>query len=210
MRRTSSMSSSSTCRRPAVSTTSTSRPTRRASSTARDATPTGSVGSLKTGTSVWPPSTRSCSTAAGRWRSAPTSSGLRPCCLNQRASLAAAVVLPEPCRPASSTTVGGLEAYVTRRVSLPRTPTSSSWTIFMTCWAGVRLLESSAPTQRSRMRATKRLTTTKLTSASRRARRISRRTSSTSASPRRPRLRRRPKMPSKRSESDSNMRPTRL
>ena len=30
--------------------------------------------------------------------------------LNQRASLAAVVVLPEPCRPASSTTVGGFEA----------------------------------------------------------------------------------------------------
>ena len=35
------------------------------------------------------PSVRSCSTAAGRWRSAPTSSGLRPWALNQRASLAA-------------------------------------------------------------------------------------------------------------------------
>jgi hypothetical protein len=31
-------------------------------------------------------SVRSCSTAAGRWRSAPTSSGLRPWALNQRAS----------------------------------------------------------------------------------------------------------------------------
>ncbi len=32
---------------------------------------------------------------------------LRPWLLNQRASLAALVVLPEPCRPAISTTVGG-------------------------------------------------------------------------------------------------------
>jgi hypothetical protein len=68
---------------------------------------TGSPGSLNTGTSIWRPSVRSCSTAAGRWRSAPTSSGWRPWLLNQRASLAELVVLPEPCRPAISTTVGG-------------------------------------------------------------------------------------------------------
>ena len=75
----------------------------------RRATSTGSVASLKTGTSIWRPRVRSCSTAAGRWRSAPTSSGLRPWLLNQRASLAELVVLPEPCRPAISTTVGGFE-----------------------------------------------------------------------------------------------------
>ena len=73
---------------------------------------TGSPGSLNTGTSIWRPRVRSCSTAAGRWRSAPTSSGWRPWLLNQRASLAELVVLPEPCRPAISTTVGGRLAYV--------------------------------------------------------------------------------------------------
>ena len=72
--------------------------------------PTTSSSAENTGTSTWRPSVRSCSTAAGRWRSAPTSSGLRPCCLNQRASLAEVVVLPEPWRPAMSTTVGGLDA----------------------------------------------------------------------------------------------------
>ena len=45
--------------------------------------------------------------AAGR---RPTRSGLRPCCFHHRASLAEAVVLPEPWRPAISTTVGGREA----------------------------------------------------------------------------------------------------
>ncbi len=42
------------------------------------ATVTGSDGSLNTGTPACSPRIRSCSTAAGRWRSAPTSSGLRP------------------------------------------------------------------------------------------------------------------------------------
>ena len=38
------------------------------------------------------------------------SSGLRPCCLNQRPSFAALVVFPEPWRPAINTTVGGFDA----------------------------------------------------------------------------------------------------
>ena len=68
---------------------------------------TGSVGSLNTVTPAWPPTTRSCSTAAGRCRSAATSNGFRPCCFRTTAaSLAAVVVLPDPCRPANSTTVG--------------------------------------------------------------------------------------------------------
>ena len=65
----------------------TSRPRRRASSRPALAVATGSPGSENTGTSICRPSVRSCSTAAGRWRSAPTSSGLRPCCLNQRREL---------------------------------------------------------------------------------------------------------------------------
>src|SRR5581483_752663 len=80
----------------------------------------------------------------------------------------------------------------------------------MTCWAGLRLLERSSPTHFSLMREMTPLTTLKLTSASRRASRISRRTSSTSFSPRRPRLRRRLKMVSKRSESASNIEEVRL
>ena len=97
-------------RRPAVSMMHTSRPNRLASSTPARATATGSVGSLNTVTPAWLPRTRSCSTAAGRCRSAPTRSGLRPCCFHHTASLADAVVLPEPCKPAISTTVGGREA----------------------------------------------------------------------------------------------------
>ena len=96
--------------RPAVSMMQTSRPRRRASSTPAAARATGSVGSLNTVTPAWPPRTRSCSTAAGRCRSAPTKSGLRPCCFHHWASLAAVVVLPEPWSPARSTTVGGREA----------------------------------------------------------------------------------------------------
>ena len=95
-----------------MSTMSTSRPRRRASARPAAAVATGSPAWENTGTSIWRPRVRSCSTAAGRWRSAPTSSGLRPCCLNQRASLAELVVLPEPWRPAISTTVGGLLAKV--------------------------------------------------------------------------------------------------
>src|SRR5207237_10887049 len=87
----------------------------------------------------------------------------------------------------------------------PRVATSSLWTIWITCCAGLRLFDRSAPTHCSLMRAISPLTTLKLTSASSRARRISRRTSSTSGSPRRPRPRRRLKIPSKRSDRESNM-----
>ena len=52
------------------------------------------------------------------------------------------VVLPEPCRPAISTTVGGFDAYVMRIVSPPSVAVSSSLTILMTCCAGL-----SAPAQ---------------------------------------------------------------
>ena len=93
-----------------MSTIRTSRPLLRASARPALATLTGSVASLNTGTSIWAPSVRSCSTAAGRWRSAPTMSGLRPWDLNHWARLAVRVVLPEPWRPAMSTTVGGFEA----------------------------------------------------------------------------------------------------
>ena len=110
--RSSSMSSASICSRPAVSTMTTLRPRRAASSmrAARRPRPGRSARS-RTGTSTRSPSTRSCSTAAGRWRSAPTSSGCRPWLFSSRASLAAAVVFPEPCRPASITTRRRLRAH---------------------------------------------------------------------------------------------------
>ena len=52
------------------------------------------------------------------------------------ASLPEVVVLPEPCRPAISTTVGGCEANLSLAVSLPSTATISSRTILMTCSLG--------------------------------------------------------------------------
>src|SRR6266508_4574147 len=78
IRRSSAMSSVSTWRRPAVSRITTLLPRRSASLSAPFATLTGSVGSENTGTSMRSPRTRSCSTAAGRWRSAATSGGGLP------------------------------------------------------------------------------------------------------------------------------------
>ena len=52
------------------------------------------------------PSVSSWSAAAGRYGSAATSSGRRPCLTRWRASLAAEVVLPEPWRPTSAMTAG--------------------------------------------------------------------------------------------------------
>ncbi len=89
--------------------------------------------------------------------------------------MAASVVLPEPCRPASRITVGGVLANRSRLVSPPRMVTSSSCTILMTCCAGFSAAETSSPLARSRTRAMNSLTTGRATSASSRAMRISRR-----------------------------------
>ncbi len=127
------------------------------------------------------PSVCSCLTAAGRYMSAATSNTRSPCPRNRRASFAAIVVLPEPCRPASRITRGAGPC----RSSLPGSPRvaiSSSWTILMTCWAGLSDFDTSAPMARSRTRSRKLLTTEKCTSASRSARRTSFRATSTSAS----------------------------
>ena len=124
--------------------------------------------------------------------------------------MAALVVLPEPCRPASNTTVGGFDAYVILSVSPPRMRISSSWTALMTCWPGSSACERVAPMACSRMRLQTERTTVTLTSASRSAVRISFITSSTSASVRRPLPRRRLTIPSSRLERLSNMRCRRL
>src|SRR6266511_2297898 len=201
--------SASTASRPAVSTTSTSRPVRSASARAPRATATGSPrpepsSGAYTGTLACSPSTCSCRTAAGRCRSHATRSGRRCLVASQRASLAAVLVLPEPCSPASSTTVGGRGANASGSLRSPRVAISSSWTILMTCCAGVRLRVTSSPTARSRTRLTKSLTTRKLTSASSRARRTSRRAASTCASDSRPCPRSLVKMSCRRSERESN------
>ena len=67
-----------------------------------------------------------------------------------RASFAAAVVLPEPWRPASRITVGGLLANASFESPLPIRLVSSSWTISTTSWPGVRLFVTSAPSARAR------------------------------------------------------------
>src|ERR1035441_3273194 len=82
---------------------------------------------------------------------------------------------------------------------------SSSLTILMTCWPGLKLWDSSRPTHLARTAWVNPRTTPSSTSASRRAVRISRNTSSTSSGLSRPRLRRRLRIPSNRSVRLSNM-----
>src|SRR6478735_11990126 len=132
------------------------------------------------------PSVWSWSAAAGRYGSAATNSGRRPCLTTCRASLALEVVLPEPCRPTIATTAGLPDRWKVRSPA-DRSATSSSLTILTTCWPADRLSSTSWPMARSRTRATKSLTTLKLTSASSSARRTSRIAASTSASVTRPR-----------------------
>ncbi len=91
-----------------------------------------------------------------------------------RASFAVAVVLPEPWSPAIRITVGGLGENVIRRPESPISVVSSSFTTFTTCWPGLRLSITSAPSARSFTAAVNERTTLKLTSASSSARRISR------------------------------------
>ncbi len=116
--------------------------------------------------------------------------GVLPWDFSHRASLAASVVLPEPCRPASMMTVGGTLANRSRRASPPRIWISSSLTILMTCWAGFSASETSAPDARSRTLAMNCRTTGSATSASSSAILISRQVASMSAADSRPRPRR--------------------
>ena len=87
--------------------------------------------------------------AAGRYTSAAISTGRLPSFLSSLASLATVVVLPEPCRPAMRMMVGALPLNASRESPLPIRATSSSFTIFTTCWAGVRLSITSEPNARS-------------------------------------------------------------
>ena len=125
--------------------------------------------------------------------------------LSQRASLPTAVVFPEPCRPAIITTVGGFELIVSLPVSPPSVVDQLLVHDLDDLLAGLRLFATSAPTralldpvdERCGRRAT-------LTSASSSARRISRQTSSMSRLGQPPAAAELVKMPSKRSESASN------
>src|SRR5579859_5306371 len=172
--------------RPAVSMTTVLCSRCFASSMDRRATETGSPTPLPgsgayTGTPACSPSTCNCCTAFGRCRSAATISGVLPCAFSQRASFAASVVLPEPCRPASMITVGGFLANRSLRASPPRIATSSSLTILMTCWTGLSAAETSSEEARAFTRAMNSLATGRATSASSRTRRISRQVDSISA-----------------------------
>src|SRR5919204_2587166 len=169
------------------------------------ATVTGSpISSRYTGTSICFPSCSSWSIAAGRCRSAATRPGLRSALRKNSASFAAAVVFPDPCNPASRTTVGGRELKARPEAPAPISAVSSSWTIFTTCCAGVRLFRTSCPSARSRTWATNDLTTSKLTSASSSASRISRIAREIASSSSVPRLRRSPRALWSRSERASN------
>ncbi len=142
--------------------------------------------------------------AAGRCRSAATSSGLRPWLLSSSASLPALVVFPEPWRPTMRIVSGG-DDFFNGTVSPPRVVTSSSWTILITCWPGVSDLETPSPRARSLTRARKSLTTLTFTSASSSATRTSRKAASMSFSERRPLPRREPNTDSKRWVRVSNI-----
>ena len=196
--------------RPAVSTINTSRPSRFASASPAAAVCTGSPGAENTGTPICAPSTFNCSTAAGRCKSAPTNNGLRPCALNHDASFAALVVLPEPCKPAINTTVGGCDAYEIFNVSPPSMATSSALTILMICWPGSSASETLLPTACTRMRSTTSRTTPMFTSASSNAVRISASISFTSASVNRPLPRMRLNTPPRRSLKLSNITPLQI
>src|ERR1700722_17682799 len=108
----------------------------------------------------------------GRW----------PAFLSHWASLPLVVVLPEPWSPAIRMTDGGWGDFWKRAVSLPRTLTSSSWTILTICSEGLRAVATWEPRARVRMCSMSSVTTARLTSDSRRARRISRRASETFSS----------------------------
>ena len=82
---------------------------------------------LKTGTSICSPKICSCSTAAGRCMSAATNSTLRPSPCRRRASLAALVVLPDPCKPTIMIFVVPRSAKAIGARSLCIIFTSSSW-----------------------------------------------------------------------------------
>ena len=111
-RRILASSSMSCClfwRRPAVSTSTASRPRDSAAATASKATAPGSAPGrcAMTGTPTCSPQIRSCSTAAARKVSAAASATLRPSATSRCASLAMVVVLPVPLTPTNRITDGG-------------------------------------------------------------------------------------------------------
>ena len=204
-RRASRIMSSSTWRRPAVSTITTSCASRSACLTPFLATLTASLPSKTTSTPISPPRVTSCSTAAGRHRSAATSNGRLPLDLRCSAIFAHAVVLPEPWTPAIITTAGLDEGSENGTCVPPMVVWSSSRTTLITCWAGVRLFMTSSESARSRTRARRSSATSAATSASSSAVRMSVSAASTCLGWSFPRERSFLKMPSRRSVSVSNI-----
>ena len=102
-------------------------------------------------------------------------------------------------------TVGGRLANDRPDPAVPMSEVSSSWTILITCWPGVRLCMTSAPSARSFTAATNSRTTPKLTSASSSASRISRIARLMSSSVRRPWPRRPSSVAPRRSDRESNI-----
>ena len=207
--RTSSISAWSIESRPAVSRMTTSKPSRRPASMARRAICTG-VSPLTIGseaTSARSANCANCNWAAGRWVSRLASRTRFFSRVRRRsASLPEVVVLPDPCRPTISTGIGaGAFRFSGTAPAPPSASTSASLTILATVWPGETDSSTSAPTARSRTRATKSFTTGSATSASSMARRTSRRASPTSASVSAPRLRSPSKMPVNLSDRESNM-----
>ena len=168
----SSIISSSTWRRPAVSKITTWLPFFAACSTAAFAIFTGLFLSPmeNTSTSCFSPLIFNCSIAAGRYTSQATSSGFLPFCFNLPAILAVVVVLPAPWRPTIIITViccPGRSAISV--VSEPMSLTISSFTILITICPGFSPFITSEPIARSCTALVNCFTTLKLTSASSRA-----------------------------------------
>ena len=139
--------SSSTARRPAVSTITTSYPLAFASWIAFSAIFTGFLlsGSEYIGTPICSANTRNCSIAAGRYTSQATSNGfLFFFVFSIRANLPEKVVLPEPCRPDIKMTAG-LPSKSISAVSPPINWVSSSCTIFTINWLGFTAVNTFCP-----------------------------------------------------------------
>ena len=174
---TSAMRASSTCSLPAVSTMRTSNTPRRACSRAARAMSAGGSSTRADQYCAFTCCARrsSCSIAAGRRTSVLTSS-TRLCSrsISHRASLAAVVVLPAPCRPARSTTIGGCARRLKPARGPPISPTSSRWRMPMKAWPGVRLEATSAPSALALTDSMNAFTTGRATSASSSATRTSR------------------------------------
>ena len=165
----SSIISSSTCRRPAVSMIRTLQSSFFACSTAALAISAGLFlfPMENTSTPCFSPLICNCSIAAGRYTSQAASSVFFPLVFNLPAIFAVVVVLPAPCRPTIIMTVSSFPGRnAISVVSEPMSLTISSFTILMTICPGLRPLITSCPIARSCTSFTNFLTTRKFTSAS--------------------------------------------